>query len=288
MQKLKKVIKFKDYVDAEIHIRAGTLGGDTFFLNDVSYCFAFTSSHRRAVKALTNGKNDYQLITYQRVDRLVDTGEIVIDEAECAPDDSEYGYLGAKVWDAESGDFIGQVGNRCGNPAGWGTNHESTGRCRLHNGNNQIFKVSKGLVSRKQSLRQFLADKITAYAQMDRPLDLSRELASQRALLDTMMVQFDQIQDPGKRVNLMQNAMQKADLIGRQAERITRMNNSTALTAAHVLLIQQAVAQVLTDWIPDPHNRELALQQLGQLLGLQNVPINPKAPDSMFLPLVEA
>lgn len=261
-------LHFKDYVNSDIAIEENTVGGPTYYVNGSPTCFSYTSKHRRAVRVLTSGMyHKVSAIKASMVDGLLDNNKIFINDDAC---NSEYPWLGMIVWD-EDGGLVGEIGTRCSISAGRGTDHKGTGRCRLHAGNVQIITMRHGRVASK--MRERLRRKITVYAQKTNVLDLTRELAVQRAMLDEIV---DSAYTDGKEVNIMKVAtsvIRLADVVGRQVERISSISQRDNLTAAQVLYLQVTVADMFTRYIRDPELRERAALELADRLGTSDLSV---------------
>lgn len=80
-------------------------------------------------------------------------------------------------------------GGTCEQPAGWGTNHVGTGRCKLHGGATPI-KTGRCSEIYKQLPR--IGERIAEFLEADDPLDLRRELATLRALLTDYIERYQE------------------------------------------------------------------------------------------------
>src|SRR5690349_3505226 len=85
-------------------------------------------------------------------------------------------------------------GQPCKRPAGWGTDHVGSGKCKLHGGASLKGMASKTFKHGNSSIyRDFIADnlkdKVAAFQDAD-PLDLTHELALTRALLAEFLSRF--------------------------------------------------------------------------------------------------
>lgn len=147
-----------------------------------------------------------------------------------------------------------RAGTPCKQPAGWGTDHVGEGRCKLHGGN-AGRKPKHGRYSVKH--RQELADKLGDYLQDSRPADLADELAMMRTLFQNFL---DTTPDPETdEYYLMFNML---EAIGRLVERISRIYNETALTAAEIAFFQSRIADILVKYIDESERRHQALAEL--------------------------
>jgi hypothetical protein len=264
-------IQFKDYIQSDIRVQQDTLGGDTYIIDGRPTCFAFTRKHYNAVMALTGEKSrDYGDIKVTIVHRLVKKGLLIVTEEDCRKD---YGWMGARVWDGDE-QYIGTVGARCSRSSGEGTSHVGTAKCRYHGmDTTDAFKVSL-VQTGKQAvcLQKYLADRVDKYLTFSqdrkRFLSLDRELALQKAALD-MVVEFaKELEDPAANaIRISEHITASVEKIGRQIERIQKMENAAALNASQVLYLQKVVAALFNEYITDPQQRELAVMDLMQRIG---------------------
>jgi hypothetical protein len=79
-------------------------------------------------------------------------------------------------------------GDLCTRPAGWGTDHPGTGKCKLHGG---AALIKHGLHSEVMTVSLF--DRIAQHAQNPDPLNLLPELAKLRGLTDDLMERWESI-----------------------------------------------------------------------------------------------
>lgn len=271
-------ISFKDWVYAEeeglLESQEGTVGGTTYSLDGTLCCYNFTKSHYRAVRALTDdASNQYEDIQDGFVDQLVAMENVRIDDSDCW---DGYGWLGCKVWDGQTGEFIGTIGTRCALTAGFGTEHVGTGRCKLHGGakigNRVLGNIKHGLTSKY--LRKVVEDKVSTYMADPAPLDLSREIAMSRALFE-MLVDF--ILDQGDIEQFMDKVPGLLSLIdntGRLVDRAAMIEKRYAMTAAQVLYVQSVFVDILNRYILDPGTREMIASELARRLGTSGHDVN--------------
>lgn len=79
-----------------------------------------------------------------------------------------------------------QGGGACGRPAGWGTEHVGSGRCKLHGGNNPVKHGRYSQITRprlKELIEQFGAD--------PDPMNLLPEVVLLRALVQDYIERYD-------------------------------------------------------------------------------------------------
>ena len=107
--------------------------------------------------------------------------------------------------------------------------------------------------------KNILADKIEIFNDAN-PLDLLEELQTQRALLASFMDnQDDAILLAPKMVDLMMGWLEQ---IGRQVERIERIRNNSALTAAEVMFLQARLVDVVRKYIDEPADQEQFIREV--------------------------
>jgi hypothetical protein len=85
----------------------------------------------------------------------------------------------------------GESGGQCARPAGWGTDHPGTGRCKLHGG---ATPVGHGMRSTVHTTR--LSDLIEKHLKNPDPLNLLPELAQLRAFAEDLLNRWDEIYGP--------------------------------------------------------------------------------------------
>lgn len=259
-------IGFLAYKDIHLVVMEGTLGGSTYTVAGNDLCFAYTRSHYRTVRALTDGESKDLLDIKDRVvDNLIAIGDIEVDDEDCLED---YGWLGCVVWDGD-GSKIGVVGSRCSLLSGFGTDHVGTGRCKHHGGagihSRIAAKMTHGLTSKHT--RASLEKKVNDYLKDPSPLDLSRELATQRALLDELLTYITGQGDMAAFADRIPDLMRLQDMIGKQVDRIVSIEARYALTASQVMYVQVTVSDVISKYLVDPIVREAAAAELAERLG---------------------
>lgn len=271
------MLHYGDYVNSHVDIQENTRGGNTYIVDGKKLCFAYTKSHYKAVEALSiPGNKDISKVDPDVVEDKENRGEI---ELECpdlpAGTRLEHPFAGCKVYDS-SGELIGELDSRCSHPAGFGTDHVGTGRCKYHGG----MAGRKPVHGRHSRAAEDIRAKVDAYLEEGIPqlLDLSRELTTQRLLLDRMLEYFQNNDDEEKFVYAIPQLMKSVDIIGRMVERIVKIENSTALTASQVLYLQVTVADIVTKYIQDPMVREKAAAEIAsRLAGSSPVPAQIQA-----------
>lgn len=172
-----------------------------------------------------------------------------------APNRAEIPTCGAKT----------RLDGACKRPAGWGTDHVGEGRCKLHAGSSPGRPLIHGRYSLKH--RKSLARKVQQFLADPAPGDLTAELALLRALLQDFLSRSD-----GDSLDLdhVTHILNLIDAIARLVERISRILNSTALTAAEVAFLQARLADLINKYVPDPEARIAFVEELES--SLQNAP----------------
>ncbi len=165
------------------------------------------------------------------------------------------------------GDFGGRKrqGDKgpCGQAAGWKTDHPGNGKCTLHGGSVTGRPVIHGRYSVKH--KQELQDKMQEFLEDPQPGNLMSELALQRAMLqdfverlgDTVLID----------VIMRKHVFDMIESISKVVERISRILNSTAITAAELQLLQMALPDLLLRYIDEPEKRLAFMGELRQLIG---------------------
>lgn len=146
-------------------------------------------------------------------------------------------------------------GTPCNQPAGWGTDHLGEGRCKLHGGSSPGRPIKHGRYSVKH--REKLAAKVSQFRDDPEPSSLADELAMMRALFEDFL---DKNTAPDTEEYEVMFEMLEA--IGRLVQRIARIYNETALTAAEIKYFQSRVADILVTYIDEPERRRDALAEL--------------------------
>lgn len=132
---------------------------------------------------------------------------------------------------------------------------------------------SKRLEKVKESIR----DKIELHMEQRDPEDVREEMAVLRAFLDMAIEKHGDLRVVGidKDGNVIQIPIDStgavtmlADTIRKTAASRTQMRNSTALTAAELLLIQARLAEVIREFVPKGRWPECAerIEAIGGLL----------------------
>ena len=145
-------------------------------------------------------------------------------------------------------------GEHCAIPAGRGTHHPGTGRCKLHGGASAGPPIKHGRYASVGNLE--LARKTREHAADPRPGDLAGELALMRAVVEHLAGSFDGSLEHA-------DGLQKA--LGRVAsivEKAHKIETATALTQVEIKLLAAKTADILMKYLPDLATREAALSEL--------------------------
>lgn len=131
----------------------------------------------------------------------------------------------------------------------------ANGRCRVHGGASLAGAESPTFKHGRYSqyLPQAIAAKVASFDNED-PLNLLPELNVQRALFAEYMSRFQAGYTlTGDDISLM---MSWTTEITRTGERINKMRNETALTAAEVKFLAARIADVVAKYIPDAETQQ--------------------------------
>ena len=166
-------------------------------------------------------------------------------------------YCGAKT----------RKGTPCRRPAGWGTDHVGTGKCKLHGGASTGPPIKTGRYSLRH--RRKLQAKIGQFLDDPAPGDLTSELALMRALLQDYLERFPD----GQRLSLERigDIYGMVESIGRLVERISKILNATALTQAEVGFLVARFTDLMSTYIDDPNKMGKFLDDLRATTGLSRL-----------------
>lgn len=159
-------------------------------------------------------------------------------------------------------------GQYCGQPAGWGTDHVGEGRCKLHGGSTPRGADSTHFIHGARSMymknvKHDIAQKVDAFLEAD-PFDLTEELALSRGLLEDFLSRVDYPVTDAQRGHIVM----LTDRIGKTVERINRIKNDSALTAAEITYLAMRATEVVGRYIVDPAQQAAFIQDLfGGLTG---------------------
>ena len=128
----------------------------------------------------------------------------------------------------------------CSRPAGWGTGHVGMGACKNHAGN-QPFPIATIREGRYSGvLKRDLGLAYREYAQDPDLLNLTDELALQRALLVEAVKRYDRV----KGSNALQQVLSTVKDITTTVERIERIQANQTLTVASSRMMMMIAIQV--------------------------------------------
>lgn len=157
-------------------------------------------------------------------------------------------------------------GGLCRRPAGWGTKHPGDGRCKLHAGSTPRGEDSPHFKTGRYSkfLNASLQAKLDTVSD-DNPLDLLPELNVQRALFADYASRFAE----GYRLSAadVNYLMIWSAEIGKSVERIVKLRNDTALTAAEIALIAARIPEIVVKYIPDADKQQQFIRDLFATVG---------------------
>jgi hypothetical protein len=160
-------------------------------------------------------------------------------------------------------------GMYCARHAGQGTDHVGTGACSKHGGLNNATAVTKIKTGKNAvSTRNRLAADVDLYLQQDRKklLDLTREFALLRAVLDEYMTQFP---EPGQdgygyAIDRLQSVV---GTLGTLVDKMSKVENRNTLTIAQVMYLRATIVDIFMKYIEDPSMRERAVKELAMRMG---------------------
>lgn len=158
---------------------------------------------------------------------------------------------------------------RCAQPAGYDTWHSGTGACKLHGGSSGTPIVTgRNAVMTKIRLK----DKIEEYLQQDRSalLDLNRELAATKAIMDDFLERFPDPDDDNYGM-YFHRFTELVGTMGSLVDKISKIDNRNTLTAAQVLYLRATVADIIMRFIPDPGMRDRAVKELASRIGGESI-----------------
>lgn len=156
-------------------------------------------------------------------------------------------------------------GTKCKRPAGWGTDHVGSGKCKLHGGASLKGIESPRYDSGRYSkyVPEAVQSKITDLDNYPL-LDLADELQTQRALI----ARYLELVQSGERPLLETNIdmlMVWMNKVGVMVERIMKIKNETALTSAEVAHLKFRTADLVTKYIDDPEKQRQFVIELFQI-----------------------
>ena len=169
----------------------------------------------------------------------------------------------------------------CQRPAGWGTPHPGAGRCKLHGGCAHAANITHGRYCKGPFPR--IADLQQQYGKDPDPLNLLRELATQRALLHDFLERHEKFQealfdwhasyttghdDPSKKpkkVLDIADAYKIVESITRIVERIFSMRNQDAVGRDQLVRLLENMWRILLLEIENEETRGRIKRAWGEL-----------------------
>ena len=137
------------------------------------------------------------------------------------------------------------------------------GRCDMHGGKSPGGPIRHGRYSLTH--RQALADKVERFLDDPAPGDLTAELALLRALLQEYLERFTEHQ--ALRAEDIQFLAGLIREVGAMVERVARILNQSALTAAEVQYLTARVADLVVQYIAEPDAQHGFLDELRAAVG---------------------
>lgn len=149
------------------------------------------------------------------------------------------------------------------------------GRCRLHGGaslrGSEHPNFKHGLYTKYTPAK--IAEKIENFLEAD-PLNLENELALTRALLAEFISRFEHTPLDVFAIGAMADLVAN---IGKTVERIARIKNETALTAAEVTYLAARCAELVSRYIPNPDEQQAFISELFNGAGKSDTRLPGKA-----------
>ena len=152
-------------------------------------------------------------------------------------------------------------------PAGFDTWHIGTGACEKHDKTADHSKKNRR--QHQSAMGNRLKSAINEYLTKDKIslMDLTKELAATRAIMDYMLETFDPENEEFKFDVWIRHFTNAIGALSNLVERISRVDNRNALTAAEVLFIKATMVDLFMKYIPDPVAREQAAKELANRIG---------------------
>lgn len=153
-----------------------------------------------------------------------------------------------------------RAGTPCQQPAGWGTDHVGSGRCKLHGGKSTGRPITHGRYSLNH--RAKLAEKAQVFEDANFG-DLQAELNLLRALLQEYIDRFpDGITLKAADISAM---MGMVESIGRMEERRIKIKNDTAFGASEMQYLVATLKDFINEFV-QPSRQPDALSWLKERL----------------------
>ena len=155
----------------------------------------------------------------------------------------------------------------CDLPAGWGTDHPGTGRCKLHGGNNPIKHGRYSTV-----LRGELGKHIIEHMDDPNPLDLAPEMAVLRGQLTLWLDrlgEFDNGVTPEQAaaIGMVVSGLQ------RLADTVSKIETRAALTTREMVYLVTSLADILREEIEDADQLRRILGKMERRVLIRQVPL---------------
>lgn len=157
------------------------------------------------------------------------------------------------------------VDMRCTKAAGAYTWHPGTGACKFHGGEagRKIVHGRGSVVARKR-----LKASVEAYLAEDKDvlMDLTRELAVMKALMDEVLEKFPEDDDKSYNTEI-RKLVGLVQATGSLVEKVSKIEARNTLTAAQVLYLRATMIDLFMKWIPEPKDRQRAIDELMHRMG---------------------
>lgn len=170
---------------------------------------------------------------------------------------------------------------RCTSPAGYRTSHLGTGACNRHGGADRTPTMSNGMQA--YATKNRLKAQIDKYLELDRGqlLDMTRELAFMKAMLEEQMERFPDPEDENYAM-WFHRATELIGTMGTLVDKISRTDSRNTLTAAQVLYLKVTMADILMKYIVDPAMRQRATIELANRVGGMDTPTDVKPSEGIY------
>lgn len=127
-------------------------------------------------------------------------------------------------------------GDKCHQPAGWGTDHPGEGKCKYHGGATPVKHGRYSDIERDQ-----ISDLIEKFEEDDDPLDILSEIAAARALLQDFIERYDEFRsaviawyrdkdEKPRQILDISEAIRFLDKVTRMAHRERRLQQDNAVS----------------------------------------------------------
>jgi hypothetical protein len=156
-----------------------------------------------------------------------------------------------------------RAGTPCKRPAGWGTDHPGSGRCKLHGGATKRGAEHPRFKHGRYSkyVQAALSEKAAQFKYGD-VLNLADELALTRALLADWLERFDSMD-----VQAIGVTRALIDDTRKLIETIAKIRNQTALTQAEVAYIAARIPDIVSQYVQEPDAQQRFIAELFGVTG---------------------